>query len=311
MTTRYDGTAPWDEVWFVEAITDAGAGLWLRTTLRHDAAGAEVAQWAVWWDEHGIVTAWRGAPLETARLGADPWVAFADVAVGPHAAHGRAGSLRWDLAIEGPPPVDLVPPALDRLGIGRSYQPAVPDARLDGTVVVDGVSHRVRARGVVGHLWGAGSRVAQWGWCHAAGASEHGDVVVEGLSAWIGSPRVPPLSTLRLAVDDTTRTFAAPLELVRATARTDGQVWTLQTGRGGDRVTLRFQLPGSRRVALAQYPGPDGAPPTYCRNTTHGRLDLRWTLDGRRGTWRTARAIGEIASKVRPPGRVRIAPDER
>ncbi|MCB9682313.1 MAG: hypothetical protein H6733_12675 [Alphaproteobacteria bacterium] len=306
--TRYPGHAPWDEAWFLEGTLDDGLGVWLRYTVS-DGVHPHVGVWAAVGPEH---TGHRTVPLGDARWGDDPKIAAADAVLTERLARGSAGRIAWDLTLGARRAApSLVPAVLDRLGVGRTYAPEASAVDVQGTLTIDGAVRPVQGRMVFGHLWGARSRVARWGWCHAIGFEDAPEVIFQALAAELGTPErhLPALTTLHLQMPGAAWDRTRPHQLITTRSRFDADRWSMVSR--GRAVTIRatFDLGPPERRVLAAYVDPEGVP-SWCRNTTFGVLTVD-VLDRRSGTrthLRTARALGEIAGRVRPDGDVVLPP---
>ncbi|MCB9664219.1 MAG: hypothetical protein H6732_08910 [Alphaproteobacteria bacterium] len=304
--TRYPGRAPWDEVWFLEGVDASGAGFWLRGTI-HDGVDPHVGVWAVWDGGEEPVRSWASLPLATvgtrgARL------AHPDLELTADRFRGVTPRVRWDLRLEATvTPVPLVPALLERLGVGRTYEPVMPAARVRGTLEVDGATHAIDGSGVLGHLFGGRSRVASWGWCHAHDLAHDPPVVVEVLSARLGRPgrALPALTSVVVHWGDEVTALTSPTDLVRTRAHLGHESWRVRARHAGVDLAVEIGLGPAAHTTLARYDDPEGQP-SWCRNTTHGLLSVRLADGARVRRWRTERALAELAGRVRPDGVVQI-----
>lgn len=307
LATQHGGQRPWEEVWFLELHLPDGRGVWLRHTLSfgiHHQSGV----WATWFERDGRARGWhRAAPPESAEHG--PAVLFdrEDARLTPQRATGACGALCWDLElIAGAAQHRHVPAILTRLGLGRTYEPAILDLRVRGHVVLDGDRVDVAgARGVLGHIFGGRNRVATWAWAHAPGFDGHPEVVFEALSARLGRADrpLPPLTTAVLTTRERTWRFSRLRDLVRTRSRFGGDVWHLRAIARDAQLRATMVLPAV--TALAAYTDADGRP-IWCRNSTLSRITVH--LDHGRGTetFHTRHASAEIAARRDPGGRVTL-----
>jgi hypothetical protein len=310
----WDGGAPWDEVWFLELHLDDHTSLWLRYTLLAKPDGVRRGVWAIWSHRGETVadTAWS---LDAARAPEAPPALHVSAggALTPHRATGQLGRFSWDLALDPggvarPPGHAHVPPLLTRLGLGRTYESAAADLRAEGWVTVDGVTHPVRARGVLGHIFGRRNRTQSWAWAHAHGFRDAPSTVLEGISARLGHPSAPPLTSLRLAWPGGALAFSSLRDLIRTTSRfdgTSGQRWTFSARSAHGSLEGEARL--GPTVALLQYEDESGRP-IWCRNAADSAIAVDVRLRG--GPPRhlqSVHAAFELATRARPEGEV-VAP---
>jgi len=300
--TRWAGRRPWDETWFIEGTTRDGHGLWLRYTLT-DGSDGRAAMWAAWRPAGGSAcTGYVEVPLDAVVTGGDTLVGLPSGHLSPARAQGEAGPLSWDLALHGSGwwHSDLVPAPIGRLG--KTYRAAIPDLTALGTVTVDGTRHDVQVIGVLGHLWGARSRVKRWGWAHGARFDEAPGTVLEVLAAQLavaGRP-VRPVASVVLHHRGRTWAYNQLRHLLRSRVSLgDDRFEVVARGRTSTlRATL--QLPERSRCVLARYDAPDGTP-TFCRNAPGAGLSVHLTRFGREvASLHTQRAVGELADTAAP-----------
>lgn len=310
----WEGGAPWDEVWFLELHLDAHTSLWLRYTLLARPDGARRRVWAIW-SHRGAVIADTLLHAEAA-LTREPPSALHQSPGGsltPQRATGRLGRFAWDLALDPggpdrPPGHAHVPAMLTRLGLGRTYESAAADLRAEGWVTVDGATHAVRARGVLGHIFGRRNRTQAWAWAHAHGFHGAPSTVLEGISARLGHPSAPPLTSLRLAWPGGALAFSGLRDVVRTRSQFDatgGQRWTFAAHHAGGSLEGEARL--GPTVALLQYEDEAGRP-LWCRNAADSSVSLDVRLRGGPARHlRSVSAVFELATRTRPEGAV-VAP---
>lgn len=174
------GSRGWYEVYYVTAALGAGRAVWLRYTLLCPADGdASTSLWAVTFDAarprwFAARTTWPArawAPLPGGGVSVGEGARLT-----PHGCRGElldayGRRMRWDLEWRPEaPPMPYFPAAMERMAGGATFPiAAVPFARADGTVEVDGES--ITCAGVAlqqSHLFG-GRHARRWGWLHALG----------------------------------------------------------------------------------------------------------------------------------------------
>lgn len=303
--TRHPGHGPWDETWFIEGTTASGHGLWLRYTLLDappTGGPRRAALWAAWRPAGGpLRTGYAEAPLDTISFGRSTLLSLPGGTLTTARADGAAGPIAWSLALHGGGwRADLVPAALGRLG--KTYRPAAPDLSAAGTVTVDGEVFVVRLAGVLGHLWGARSRLRGWGWAHTSRFADAPGTVFEALGAAFGagSRTLRPVGAAVLHHRGRTWRFTGLRRVLASRATLGPRQWTLDARTREASLHATFTLPPPDRTVLAVYHGPTGAP-VWCRNAPGGHLHV---VLARRGlpdlVLATDRAVGEVASDVAP-----------
>lgn len=294
LRTQHDG-APFAEAWFLEACLPDGSGLWVRHTLT-DGSHREAAVWAMHSGDQ--LTAHKLAfDLDTLAHGDGVLFAGGGARLTPDRAIGALGPLRWDLHLHGGPLRHRhVPALLTRLGLGRTYEPAWPQLRLTGTLQLHGRALPVDgAVGVLGHLYGRRNRVVWWGWAHAT--FDDGSVF-ECVSARLGHPQAPPITSILWHTPTQTWRWSGVRDLVRTRSTHTDTTWTLRARTGGTTLRARFTLPD--RHVQARYHDPDGRT-SCCRNSHRCRLVVQ--LDGPHGSTVqvTNRALGELGDRIDRP----------
>lgn len=314
MSARPPG--PYESVTFLELHNHDPQGaavlpaLWVRYTWS-DAGTPdgrrEVRVWAIATEPTGPLGATRRRPLTELRDGRPAHYESTVGALGPDAATGDVGAVRWDLAlVPNGPPHDHVPAAV--AGLGRTYRSMVTDLHARGTVWLHGEAVPFDGRGVQGHVAGARNRLGAWCWVHAPGIGEHDDVVFEGLCARLGPGflRTPPLTSLRLAIGDVVHAWSSPLDLVRTRSRLEPHAWRFEAHTPDLRLTGVAELGAPGTTALVEYRD-ERDRPLWCRNNPLGRLHLIVERVGRPTLTLVGDATVELGGRTRGPGR-RAAP---
>ena len=277
--TAWAGEASFDEVLFVEMALQDGRRLWLRHTLRADqdvdAAGRRV--WAVLSDAtSGAVVHIRRAPLGEPDDGGS-WRA-PDAFLSAHAAHGRCGDLAWDLTFANARPGHAhVPRWMTTLGLGRTYASHALRVDVRGTLDTGRGPQPVTGRGVIGHIHGRRNRTAAWTWAWASEFVES-EATFEGLTARIGSPRAPALTSLVLDLDGERHAFSDTGSLVTTWSTFGHDGWRAQASRRGVRLTVEAR-PGGPGSTL-RYDDPPNAP-ILCTNAAGAWLRLQLHRPGK------------------------------
>lgn len=264
---QHQGQSPFQETWFVEALFSSDRGLWIRYVL--DARTKQAEIWALVVTRDGVIAQEKATvPLAEAS---GPLFSTSAGSLSRHRATGSIGAISWDLQLD-----DLgvryhhVPRLLPYFGIGRTYVPAIADLRIRGHVTMDDATWTVeRGMGVLGHIWGASSRVRSWSWAHCNAFYEEG-VIFEGLSARLG--RVP-LTSVMLHVHGHTYGFSRLRDLVSSKTSTIGSRWTFEARRGTALLTGELTLDPSS-AATVRYDTDRG--PLFCTNTRFA--DIRVVL---------------------------------
>ncbi len=315
--TRSTGRGPWDETWFVEGTTAQGEGLWLRYTVcdRRGDAPSRAAVWAAWRPKHGpILTGYAEVPREEVSHAGDTlWSGPAGLLT-PHRCEGKAGPLGWDLQLHGGGgwPVDLVPSTVARMG--RTYRAALPDLTALGTLTIDGQARPLRLVGLVGHLYGARSRIHTWGWGHAGRFDDAPGSVLEVLVASLtlmGRPRRTVGSAV-LRHRGRTWSYATLAHLLRSRVTWQEDGFELRARGRTSTLRTRWLLPDADRCVTARYDAPDGQV-SWVRNAPGMHADVSVRRFGRVVlAAATERAVGEtggVGSLRTPPQLGRISPD--
>lgn len=301
LARRWPGKGPWDEVWFLEIEAGPQQSLWLRYTLGDGEHRRGLSTWAIATDGEQIL-----ADQGHHRLGALRPVAGLslgdDIELTTTVARGMAGDARWDLALHvGARRHRMVPAAIERLGIGRTYVPAGLDLHVTGEATVGGRTFKLeRAPAVLGHIWGAKNRTRQWAWCHAR-FPEH-DVLLEGLSVGLGP--LPLLTTLGVWVGQTHIDLSSALQLARTMSQIDGDRWTFRATQRGLTVEGVAELPPSSQVATVRYLDPRDGGVRTCRNSGRSRLSLTVIAPDRTLHLDTTHAAFEVAAIGEPQGAI-------
>ncbi len=305
--------ATWITAWFDDRVITAHAtaplhGLDAAAVLVHPGLGAALRP-------DGAGATWRGEAPGSAvqRVGTASGPAPATGAALPPPP-ARGGPVAFALEVEDGLARDgldhaLVPDAIAALGVGRTYAPALADARVRGTLTVDGAAIEVRGRGVLGHLHGASNRLHGWAWAHGAGFAGAEDVVVELLSARLGLPgglTAPPLLTAAIHADGARHELRALGSAMAATSRWDATRWRFATASGDVAFEGTIQLDAGLPVVLARYQDPQGRV-AWCRNSATARLEGVLTVAGRSRPLRGP-VSAEVGSRHRPSGRCTLPP---
>ena len=276
MRARWSGSVPFEETFFIEAVS-GDRGLWIRHRIDAERAVSEV--WVILTTRDGVVTTHKSThPLEPARSGI---FECPDARLTADRATGSVGSVHWDLRIgHGRVHHRHMPWWLAPLGVGKHYHPESLDAAISGEVRVGEEMWKLDAApGVVGHLWGAGSRVRSWAWSHC-NAFDHSGAVFEGLAAQIG--RLPVLTSLVLRVDGKRYRFSRTRDLFRTWTRLDRDRWVFQARRKDTTLSGTVELSPST-AAVVTYPGTGpGGTDLYCTNSRFAALRLVLTDPTRR-----------------------------
>ena len=285
LRSRWRGQPGRLEVWYT-TITDpaTGTGLWIHHELVAPPEGGDA--WG-----HGWVAVFEpGTAPVLERFGPSPWAApgtgFTCEAVRYDGAlAGRAGSVTWELASDGP---DRTLFTFPRWAWRREVLPAAqvvprPDARYSGVVRVGDRELVLRdAPGADARIYGHGN-AQRWGWLHADLGG--GDVceVVAAVSMRPGLNRLPPLPLVRFRLAGRDRPGDPLLASfgLRARLRDDG--FDVRGRLGRRRLSIAVDLPAAETVEV-DYQDPDGAP-LLCRNSERATArvalaDRTWELDG-------------------------------
>lgn len=299
---RWTDQKPFQETWFIEALLDDQTGLWVRYVLDSGLDRAEV--WAILTGPHGVVASHMDVlPLDSVQ---GPLFRTGSCELRRDRAIGTCGPIHWDLTLD-----DLgvhhqhVPKLLTRLGLGRTYAPAIADLRLKGTVTAGSRTWDVAwGPGVLGHIWGGPSRLRSWSWAHCNAFGDQ-PVVFEGIAAKLGDFR--PLTSVFLHVDGHTYGFSRFRDVLRNWSHTHGTCWTFEAHAKGRMLLGELTLDPATATVLRY--DRLGKPPLYCTNTRFGKLLLvfRDERTGQELELHSKRSAFEIVA-AHPPGPV---PDTR
>jgi hypothetical protein len=294
MARRWPGHGPWDEVWFVEVSLGDGHSVWLRYVLGDGPHRRGLATWAIATLPGGLLA--DQGHHDLAGLRPDRPVAHGDTLWldAPDPAHlrpgeeqdgharGTAGAAAWDLTLHVAPRTHrMVPGLVERLGVGRTYVPALLDLHVSGEVRIGGERLQLdRAPAVLGHIWGASNRTTAWAWCHAHLPDD--DVLFEGLSVRLG--RLPLLTTLGVWIGDEHIDLSRARHLVRTRSHLSADRWSFEARRRGVTLSGEARLPAPDRVAPVRYLDPGDGQIRGCRNSGGARLEL--TVEQPSGTRR-------------------------
>ncbi len=286
---RWDGRPGRLEVWY-DTFTDpgSGTGFWLHHELvspTEPGRPAEVHGWACAFPADGEPVVGRFGPE---RPGPGPAFDAGEVATADHATRrGTAGSLRWDLQVDGGGPTLWTFPSATwhrELLPGAQIVPR-PAATYRGTVTVGDRTYELTgAPGAAARIYGHGN-AERWGWLHADLGG--GDVleIVAAVSRRPGLDRLPPLPMVRLRLgghDWPASPWAAPA----FRARLDLPTWTVSGRWGRRRIRVTVTQPDERCVRM-DYRDPDGATATCVnseRSDAHVLVERRvpgaWAVEG-------------------------------
>lgn len=304
---RFDGRAPFYEVWFVEAQdVDHKSGLWLRWTLSAPIGGQPIAElWGIFFDRRDPSKTFglkKTVPFGEAHLSRERFqVVIAGAELTQYGCRGSLGDLSWDLTWS----EDQL---LVHYPYDRMYRGAFPktkvlsphfDLRAGGTYSARGDSFQVReAPGQQSHLWGS-QHAERWRWAHVNTFSEDPSAAFEALTAQvkIGPFSPPALTFYALRWRGKNYLFNKPQDLLYnnesrldAKDEPDGyyppSVWTV--GGGSAELRFRGELWAERTsYAGVRYRDPDGSE-RICNHSkvASARLEVL-EPDGKDG-WRVA-----------------------
>lgn len=286
---------------YLKATDPAGGrAVWLRhTVMKRPGEAPRTTVWLTWFDRA------REAPLARRVTedgpAADPGVGWSRGALGSFGPAGADGALEgvgWSLCWDAgaAPSVPYLPARrlYDR-PVPRSNGVALhPDARVSGTLEVEGDEVALDAwPGMIGHNWGA-DHAAHWAWIHGAGLgpSRASWVDVALARIEVGGRLTPWLGAGAVLLDGGRRAVSlrgAALEIDGDRVRAQARV------AGGARLRVDASLAPQATVAW-DYDGPDG-----------GRRDVRncsvadatLVLEGRATT--TVEVDGALAVEVGGP----------
>lgn len=290
---RWPGHGPWDEVWFLELSLPEGGSAWVRYTLADGPHRRGLATWAIATGPWGVLADQGQHRLSTLHPGVP--LRNDDLLLTATDARGVAGDARWSLRLSpGPRRHRMVPRAVERLGVGRTYVPAGLDLTVDGTLHVGGRTFELAGqRAVLGHIWGASNRTRAWGWAHAH--IPEGDVLVELLSVRLGP--LPPLLSLGVWVGDEHLDLSRSRHLLRGRSRFGPDTLEVEQRSRGRTVRVRCRLPGPEAVATVAYVDPGDGTQRTCRNSGASLLELEIEQEGSIRRFRTATAAFELAHR--------------
>ncbi|HEY2772822.1 MAG TPA: hypothetical protein VGK20_02090 [Candidatus Binatia bacterium] len=297
------------ESWFLRANhPDRPLAFWIRYTIfcprgRPDDAVGEL--WAIFFDkERARTTAVKEVvPLAACSFsteGLDVRIAGATLdtrrADGSAASHGH--QVRWSLDHgDAMAPLLLLPREAYERGLPRAKAlVGSPNARLDGSLVVDGEVIDVDGwRGSQNHNWGS-RHTDSYAWGQVAGFDDAPDVFLECATAQV---RVGPVWTPRLSfvvvraggLEIARRRFVTAL---RARGEWSFFEWKLRSSGPSGSIDVAIRAPREAFAGLA-YANPPGGTKT-CLNTKLAACTLSVEQPGQpRRTWVTAnRAAFEI-----------------
>lgn len=273
------------EAWFLTLnARKEGLGIWLRYTLDVPLQGPAYRElWAHVFD--------RAAPDKTigirqrfplgGDLGAgDELFATPGGGLGERRARGRAEGgghvVEWDLAFDSDPcSIWLAPYLLRKLKIAAtSYVGANPDARLRGTVTIDGRTVPVEGEpGCQTHLWGP-KHVEKWAWGHCNAFDGRDDCVLDGVAAYVKRfGRVTgPLTGLYVRYRGADYCLSALPRLFRTKSEVGFPTWRFDGAARDLRFVGTFRAAADHFVQV-RYEDPDGEP-SHCCNTEIADLTL-------------------------------------
>jgi hypothetical protein len=297
------------ESWFLKANDPQGRrAVWLKWTLwagDRAPARAVAETWAVaFGTARGHVATKSTVPFEQARfvpdaLGVtiDGCALSSDAARGAVASGGRA--IAYDLAITSlEAPYTLYGPRWMYTGPIPSQKAVspIPNARLSGTVEVDGERWSVDAwPGMVGHNWGRHTELYVWGHCNTWDDGD--DVVFEGASGRLRAAGVLlPLRTgMIVRHHGTTYRLSSLASVARNKATVTPRRWEFRGS--GPRVEVEGEMWAETDDFVGLfYPNPDGAL-IHCLNSKIAHAELTLRIAGRAPkTLRSTRSALEIGT---------------
>lgn len=282
------------ESWFLRANHPTEPlAFWIRYTLfspkgRPDATEGQL--WAIWFDgEASSITAIKqGLPLSRCTFAdAGLGVRIGDAVLDERALRGelRQGERRlaWDLRYEGAmAPAFLLPRALYRGGFPKAkVLSGMPLADFSGAVTVNGRGVDIhRWRGSQNHNWGP-KHTDRYAWGQVAGFDADPQAFLECSTARlrIGPLWTPWFTSLVLRVGEREVGTSGLVQALRNRGRYDGFRWSLECRDGPRQVSVRFEAPKDRFVALG-YDDPPGGQKT-CLNTKLASCTVRLSEPGR------------------------------
>jgi hypothetical protein len=168
-------------------------GVWIRYTVhKRPRAEPKGSLWFTLFDAAADGPRARKVTVPGPTAGGGEWIRVGEASMREGAASGALEGVSWELRFEGAePPLFHLPRAwMYGARLPRTkLLTALPAARFDGSLAVDGRSIEVEGwRGMVGHNWGA-QHAERWIWLH--GVSAAGD----WLDAALGRVKVGPVTT--------------------------------------------------------------------------------------------------------------------
>jgi len=289
---------------------------WIRYTLfspkgRPDAACGEL--WAICFDgEQGRITAVKESlPLaqcsfSTSHLAVRIGSAELTEGLLSGAARSADHAISWTLRYDSPEPPLLL---LDRGLYERSFPRAKvltgsPNARFDGTLVVDGEEVPVDGwRGSQNHNWGS-RHTDHYAWAQVAGFDDAREAFFEcsTVRVRIGPVWSPWLTTMVLRMDGEEYRLNTILQMLRAEGRFRPFTWSFSSRAAGASIRGRVDAPATAFVGL-RYANPPGGE-KICLNSKLARCELTIERVGHapRVLTTSHRAAFEILSDRAEPG---------
>jgi hypothetical protein len=299
------------ESWFLKANDPRGRrAVWLKWTIWAGtrAPGSAVAEaWAVAFGtaRAGHVATKTTVPFEAARFSRDGIDATVDgCTLTRESARGRVESggrvIAYDLRVEpiGSPLVHF--PArwmYERALPKQKILSPVPDARVSGTVEVDGERWQLDAwPGMIGHNWGT-QHTESYAWAHCNAWDDGDDVVLEGFSGRVrmGGVLLPPATMISVVHHGS----VYRLSDLRSVSRNQGSIsprrWRFRARSRRIDVTGELWADTEDFVGLF-YPNPDGTI-CHCLNSKLAHAEITLRVEGRPPrTLRSERAALEIGT---------------
>ncbi len=303
---RYDGEAPFYEVWYGKVNFGPDRAFWFRYTLL-DGRVREAASWAILFADGGIEgdrTVGRLDALGLPDTGETVYRLDDQVLTGS-GCRGTCGGLEWDLAWTPRREGFLYAPRwMERFGLlGGNYDSCLPDLRVSGAVRAGGESFELENEpGMVGHIYGTSMSGRAWGWIHCNDFEEH-DATFEALAIELGGIAGPvsPVAWYILDLPEQRHVFRPPGTLFGAENRLGPEGWSFTVGSG--RRTLEGEVRAPGETALVEYTDTDGSH-RWCSNSKLASLELTFREGDegpRRLRSRTASAFEWVT--VEPPDR--------
>jgi hypothetical protein len=315
---RYDARAGAAHVesWFLKANDPRGRrAVWLKWTIWAGARapGSAVAEaWAVAFGtargrpgvgrDHNVATK-TTVPFEAARFSRSGIDATIDgCTLTRESARGRVESggrsIVYDLRVAPIGPAVAPFPArwmYERPIPSFKILSPVPDARISGTVDVDGERWDLDAwPGMIGHNWGrAHTELYAWGHCNAWDGGE--DVVLEGFTGRtrLGGVLMPPATMVTVVHQGSVYRLSAPL---RNAGSISPRRWRFRARSRRIDVAGELWADTEDFVGLF-YPNPDGTL-CHCLNSKLAHAEVTLRVEGRPPrTLRSQRAALEIGTR--------------